>query len=150
MRLDGLTRPELIFPDLEPSDASALLRTLARKLVENGVGTDAEEVCSKLLEREQLGSTGIGSGVAIPHCKLAGIDKVVLAIGLVRGAGVDFSAIDQKPVRLFFLVVSPGNAPAEHLQCLAAISKWVKGEGHVSHLLELRDAASIYSLLEAG
>lgn len=147
MRLDALTRPELIFPGLEATDAAALLRTLAERLVEAGVGASSEEIYQKLLEREQLGSTGIGSGVAIPHCKLAGLDKVTLAIGIVRGGGIDFSAVDQKPVRLFFLVVSPGAAPAEHLQCLAAISRWVKVDEHVRRILELQDAQAIFTLL---
>ncbi|NJL27576.1 MAG: PTS sugar transporter subunit IIA [Thermoanaerobaculia bacterium] len=147
MRLDALTRPELIFPGLEAANASTLLRTLAERLVAAGVGTDSEEIYQKLLEREQLGSTGIGSGVAIPHCKLAGLDRVALAIGMLRGGGIDFSAVDQKPVRLFFLVVSPGAAPAEHLQCLAAISKWVKVEDHVRRMLELQDPQAIFDLL---
>lgn len=147
MRLDSLTRPELIFPELDATDREQVLRSLAQCLEKSDVVPDAAELYSKLLEREQLGSTGVGSGVAIPHCKLDDLSKVVVAVGIVRG-GVSFGAVDTKPVRLFFLVVSPTDAPAVHLQVLAAISRWLKQNSHVSRLLELRDPEAIYRLLK--
>ncbi len=149
MRLASLTESGLIFPELPSVDRSTLLRILADRIVERGLFSDAAGLYDKLWEREQLGSTGIGSGIAVPHCKVDGIDKVVLAIGLLQ-QGIDFGAIDHKPVRLFFLVISPNNAPAAHLQCLAAISKWVKARDHVERVLALADPDSIYELLEEG
>jgi nitrogen PTS system EIIA component len=146
MRLGSLTRPELIFPELAPSDRSRILRTLADSVAERGMVGNADELYQKLLEREQLGSTGIGSGVAIPHCKLKGLDHGVVAVGLVR-EGIDFGAVDGRPVRLFFLVVSPVNAPAEHLQVLAAISRWIKTDQHAEKILTLRDPSEIYDFL---
>ena len=146
MRLASLTSPQLIFPSLPSSDRSGLLRALARQVVEQGLVDNADELYDKLWEREQLGSTGIGSGVAIPHCKMNRLDRIVLAIGLLR-QGIDFGAVDKLPVRLFFLVISPSNSPAAHLQCLAAISKWVKAEDHVRDLLELDEPQEIYNLL---
>lgn len=147
MRLDSLTEPELIFPELDAATREDVLRALAERLQERQVIGDADELYGKLLEREQLGSTGVGAGVAIPHCKLRGLGQVVLAIGITR-RGVEFGAVDTKPVRLFFLVVSPTEAPAVHLQVLAAISRWLKQNSHVSRLLELRDRQAIYHLLE--
>lgn len=149
MRLDSLTDPELIFPEIDASDREEILRDLSDRLAEHDVIGDSEELYSKLMEREQLGSTGVGAGVAIPHCKLADLSRVVLAIGITR-RGVDFGAIDTKPVRLFFLVVSPTDAPAVHLQVLAAISRWLKQDSHASRVLELRDPQAIYRLLEEG
>lgn len=150
MRLEALTDPDLVFPDLAAPDAETALRRLTERLVARGVAADAADVFGRLWEREQLGSTGIGGGVAIPHCKLPGLERVVVAIGLAP-AGVDFNAVDGQPVRVFFLVVSPANAPAAHLQSLAAISKWVKADRHVPRLLELHDVGEIYRLLsEAG
>jgi len=147
MRLDTLTRPELIFPHLEASDGPEVLRQLASRLVENDrLEIDAEALYRKLSEREELGSTALGSGVAVPHCKLRGIDRVILALGLLD-RGIDFGADDGEPVRLFFLVVSPDGAPAEHLRSLAAISRWLKNESHLKRLFELGDAAEIYDLL---
>jgi PTS system nitrogen regulatory IIA component len=149
MRLDSLTNPELIFPELDADDREAVLRAMSDRLEQRRVIESAKELYDRLLEREQLGSTGVGAGVAIPHCKLKELSKVVLAIGITR-QGVDFGAIDAKPVRLFFLVVSPTDAPAVHLQVLAAISRWLKEDSHASRVLELRDRQAIYVLLEEG
>ncbi len=145
MRLESLTEPGLIFPALCCSDAADVLRLLARKLVERGWARDAEQLYDKLWQREQLGSTAIGSGVAIPHCKLDGLERVVLAVG-VLAEGIDFGAGDDQPVRLFFCIVSPNDSPAAHLQCLAAVSRWVKDGSHVARILELADPQTIYGL----
>lgn len=147
MRLDTLTEPELIFPEIDASDREEVLRVLSDRLEERRVIRSSDELYARLLEREQLGSTGVGAGVAIPHCKLKDLSQVVLAIG-ITDRGVDFGAIDTRPVRLFFLVVSPTDAPAVHLQVLAAISRWLKEDSHASRVLELRDRQAIYQLLE--
>lgn len=147
MRLASLTRPELIFPDLPAQGRDAVLRALAGRIAALGLVRDPEDLFQKLRERELLGSTGIGSGIAIPHCKLAGLGQGVVAIGMVPG-GVDFGAPDGQPVRLLFLVLSPSAAPAEHLQVLATISRWIKNDRSADRILELRDPAAIIQLLE--
>lgn len=147
MNLGSLTHPQLVFPDLAVRDVEGVLRAFADRVAELGFVPDADRLFEKLLEREQLGSTGVGSGVAIPHCKLKGLDEVVLAIGISRKA-IEFGAIDTKPVRLFFVVVSPPDAPAAHLQVLAAISRWLKQDSHASRLLALHDRQKIFDLLE--
>lgn len=149
MELASLTEPDLIFTQLEAPDGATLLRGLAQKIVEQGYVDDADKLYQRLLEREQLGSTGVGSGIAIPHCKMAGISRGILALGLTK-TGIDFGAIDQQPVRLFFVVISPSDLPAAHLQCLAAISKWVKAKENVRRLLTLEDPQAIYQTLQGG
>ncbi|HEV7519284.1 MAG TPA: PTS sugar transporter subunit IIA [Thermoanaerobaculia bacterium] len=149
MRLGSLTRPDLIFLGLPATDRKTVLHALAGRVAERGLVTDPQELYSRLWEREQLGSTAVGAGVAIPHCKLAGLARGIVALG-VTAAGVDFAAVDGRPVRLFFLVVSPVGSPGEHLQALAAISRWVKADGHVARLLALSDREAIYNLLEEG
>jgi PTS system nitrogen regulatory IIA component len=151
MRLGTLTRTELIFSELPGGEGTQILRALADRIAAQGLVRSPEELFQKLWEREQLGSTGIGSGIAIPHCKLANLKKGVVAIGLAPD-GVDFGAVDGQPVRLFFVVVSPVESPAEHLQILAAISRWIKTGQHAQRILELRDPAAIYDFLqkEAG
>jgi mannitol/fructose-specific phosphotransferase system IIA component (Ntr-type) len=144
--LETLTDPHLIFPGLAARDAQGVLRELAARLAATGVVADAEAVFARLWEREQLGSTAIGRGIAIPHCKLDGLAHVVLAVGLAPD-GVDFGAADAQPVRLFFVVVSPSRSPAEHLQSLAAISRWVKIDGRVERLLGLQKPDEILDLL---
>ena len=144
--LEALTDPHLIFPGLAATDATGVLHEIAGRLAEAGVVADPEALFQRLWEREQLGSTAIGRSIAIPHCKLDGLEHVVLAVGLAPG-GVDFGAADAQPVRLFFVVVSPSRSPAEHLQSLAAISRWVKSDGRVERLLGLRDPGEVLDLL---
>ena len=151
MRLASLTRPELIFPDLPAQDRTAVLRALAGRIAGLGLVRNADDLYQKLWEREQLGSTGIGSGIAIPHCKLPGLSEGVVAIGMAPG-GVDFGAADGQPVKLFFLVLSPSDAPAEHLRVLATISRWIKGgmAGKADRILELREPEAVVRFLEEG
>lgn len=147
MRLGSLIRPDLIFPDLPAGDRAEVLRALAGRLAERGLVSDAGTLFDKLWEREQLGSTALGGGIAIPHCKLDRLKSGVVALGRVQ-EGVDFGAADGQPVRLFFLVISPSQSPAEHLQILAAISRWVKGGGRVEALLAEPDAGALYEYLQ--
>ena len=145
--LARFTRPELVFPDLPGSDSPTVLKALADRIAPYIAGSGAEELYRKLQEREELGSTGIGDRVAIPHCKMEGLDDPVLAVAVVRG-GIDFQAVDQKDVHLFFLLVSPEESPAVHLQILANISRWVKNDRHVERMLDRPDREAIYQLLD--
>jgi PTS system nitrogen regulatory IIA component len=104
-----------------------------------------EQLYERLRERESLGSTALGRGVAVPHCRLQGLSKVLLAVG-VSDRGVEFAAEDGEPVRVFFLMVSPNSAAAEHLHGLAAISRWIQS-GRIARLLELETADAIYRLI---
>jgi mannitol/fructose-specific phosphotransferase system IIA component (Ntr-type) len=149
VELGALTRPDLIFPDLPATDSAGVLRELAARVERAGQVRDGDELFRQLWEREQLGSTGIGQGVAIPHCKLKGLRHGVVSIGMVP-AGVDFGAVDGQPVKVFFLVISPAESPAEHLQILAALSRWIKAGQHAGRLLALRDPGQVYDLLSGG
>jgi PTS system nitrogen regulatory IIA component len=146
MRLSSLTRPDLIFVDLPGADGPTVLRAFAERVVERGIVPDADQLYKRLLEREKLGTTALGHGVAVPHCKIGSLDRVVVAVGLFR-KGIEFEAADDVPVRLLFLVISPDAAPAEHLQSLAAISRWVKADHHVERLLEMEEPLPIFELL---
>lgn len=146
MRIEDLTDPSLIFPDLAALDPASLLREFSERLAEKRLVDDASALYDRLVERERLCSTGLGSGVAVPHCKLPGLRRGVLAIGVSR-QGIDFGSVDGQPAKLFFLLVSPTQSPAEHLQSLAAISKWVKVDNHVDRLLEMADPEEIFRLL---
>ncbi|MEM8993955.1 MAG: PTS sugar transporter subunit IIA [Acidobacteriota bacterium] len=147
MQLASLAEPHLVFTHVPGVDAVSVLRGFARRMVEAVPALeDADDLFRSLWEREELGSTGIGSGVAIPHCKIAGLDRVVLAIGHSRQA-VDFGAVDGAEVQLFFVVASPASEPAAHLQCLATISKWIQGSGGIDHLLALDDPQALYAAM---
>jgi mannitol/fructose-specific phosphotransferase system IIA component (Ntr-type) len=131
--MHGEAALRLIVPDLQARTREGALSEMAEKLAAAGVVPDAESLTARLLEREQLGCTGLGSGLAIPHCQWKGIDDVVLAIGRSR-AGIDFRSSDAVPVTLLFLVLSPADAPGLHLQALAQISRRLKTLSIAEHL----------------
>ena len=135
-----------IFLDLRAGSMAAALEDLARRLKESGDIKDPADLASRLLEREKLGCTGLGNGIAIPHCKLSGLENVLLAVGVSR-EGIDFHALDGKPVKLIFLVLSPAEAPAGHLQALARISRLVKTPGITEGILAASNAEQVGRLL---
>ena len=107
---------------------------------------DGRGLFERLLEREELCSTGIGSGVAIPHCKIPRLEQAVLAIGISKDA-VDFMALDGKPVNTFFVLASPEDKPALHLKVLSAISRWLRAEPDLDARLRNLDPAEIFEYL---
>ncbi|MEL7062043.1 MAG: PTS sugar transporter subunit IIA [Acidobacteriota bacterium] len=149
MRLAAHTRRDLVFPSLPGFDDSTVLRALARRIALAGVVDDANSLYDALWEREQLGSTGLGHGVAVPHCKLKKLESVVLAIGWTEQE-IDFGALDGRPTRLFFTVLSPVSQPAAHLRCLASISRWLSEPARVERLLRLDRADDILLELESA
>lgn len=120
--LQSLADPRLVFTDLQAKTLEEALTEMSSRLAQAGAVKDAADLARRLLEREKLGPTALGSGIAIPHCKLKEVSDVVLAVG-VSSCGVDFHASDGIPVNLFFLILSPADAPALHLQALAHISR---------------------------
>lgn len=149
MELAELISPELVFPGLPGGDVTGVLRSFAEALAAAHAVRDGDDLFHRLAERETLGSTAIGNGVALPHCKLPGLRTVRVGLGLLAEA-VDFHAADGRPVRVLFGVVSPEDMPAAHLKALAAISRWVRQDGHVAQLLALRDPLAIHRYLESG
>jgi PTS system nitrogen regulatory IIA component len=120
-----LLQDNLIIEEITAGDKQGVLREFARLLKVLNRVDDEEELLSALLERESLGSTGIGDGVAIPHGKLPMGSDMTVAFGR-SSKGIDFQAIDSKPVFLFFLLVTPEDKPGDHLKALARISRILK------------------------
>jgi mannitol/fructose-specific phosphotransferase system IIA component (Ntr-type) len=145
MPLSEFTRSELIFPDLGGHDRESILRFFAERLAE-AADLDVEPVHRGLVEREELGSTGIGGGVAIPHARVGHLKRALMAVGLAP-AGIEFGAIDGKPVRVFFVIISPQEDPQQNLRSLAAVSRWVKEEGNVEALLAMPSPAAMVEAL---
>ena len=109
-------------------------------------GLDPDEVLEGLEQRETLGSTGFGRGVAIPHCRSAAVSRPTMAL-LKLDRAVDFKAADAIPVSLIFGLVSPENAGASHLHALAAISRLARDEGMLSALSDAPDAEALFAVL---
>jgi mannitol/fructose-specific phosphotransferase system IIA component (Ntr-type) len=140
------TSRELVFPSLAATDRRGVLAELAAGFAAALAGVAAADVEHGLLEREALGSTALGRGLAVPHCRVAGIDRPWLAVGL-QPRGIPFDAVDGEPVRVFLALISPASDPASHLQLLAAISRWARGDGALDRLLSAPDPESVLAVL---
>lgn len=112
-------------------------------------GLDADEVGDALFERERLGSTGFGGGVAIPHAKIAGLERMCAMVVLLDPA-VPFDAVDDAPVDIVFALLSPVDSGAEHLKTLARVSRYLRDESQVVRLRGAKSAAALHALLAGG
>ena len=146
MSLRQLVDPTLVFTDVDGASRDSALRDLAERLERSGAIPSAGDLQAKLLERELQGSTAIGKGVAIPHCKLPRLERVVVAVALLPN-GVEVDSPDRQPVRLLFLVISPESSPAAHLQSLAAISRWLKDESNLERIRRATTADEVRACL---
>lgn len=132
--LDVLSK-EAICVDLKAKDKIGVLDELAAPVAQL-TGTTQEELVKILLERERLGSTGIGGGIGIPHGKFKNLDALVLGFGLSR-RGVDFESMDGRPTHIFFLLLTPESSAGLHLKLLARISRLLKNDDIKSQLMQV-------------
>jgi len=137
--------PDAVLACVKASGKKALLAELAAKAAAR-YKLDERRLFDRILERERLGSTGIGGGIAIPHGRMAGLDKPV---GLFARLGhpVDFDAIDERPVDTVFLLLAPEGAGADHLKALARVSRLLRDRGLVEKLRATESADALYALL---
>ena len=146
MKISELLNPQAIVVDLQADDKNNVLAELTEALVACEPVLCRDEVIEVLQEREKLGSTGIGDGVAIPHGKLGGIPELMLAFGRSR-QGVNFESMDGQPAHLFFLLVAPEESVGVHLKTLARISKLLKDSSVRQKLLDATDQQAIYQVI---
>jgi PTS system nitrogen regulatory IIA component len=146
MKLIEFLQPSAVLGDLSGPTAQAVLADLCRPIAA-ARHVDNQRLLDVLLEREKLGSTGIGDGVAIPHGKVPGLPSLTASFGRSR-AGVDFKAIDGKPTHLFFALFAPENSAGLHLKALARISRIFKSAAFREAVLAADDAAGMYRLIE--
>jgi PTS system nitrogen regulatory IIA component len=137
MKMMEMLKAEFVIEELKAVNKRDVLAELIAVIAKGEGSVDPEAMLRIFLEREQLGSTGIGDGIAIPHGRLAGLDEAVLAFGRSRG-GVAFEALDGKPVHLFFLLAAPENSAGQHLKVLAKISRMLKDGVFRKNLLEAK------------
>jgi PTS system nitrogen regulatory IIA component len=135
MLLSDLLAPQAVVPALKVNSKKQALQELASRAAA-ACGRNEREVLEVLMQRERLGSTGIGSGIAIPHGKLARLERPV-----------DFEALDGQPVDLIFLLLAPEGAGADHLKALARIARLLRDPDTTRKLRESRDAESLYAVL---
>jgi len=146
MKLGDFLDKELVLPDLKAGTKSEVLAELVAAAGVKVPDLDAEAALQVLLERENLGTTGIGDAVAIPHGKMDSLEDIVLVVG--RSAqGVDFEALDFKPCTIFFLVLAPEQVAGMHLRILAGISRLLKDENFRQSFNTAADKDELWRLL---
>jgi len=142
--LDALKK-EAIIADLKSADKRGVLEELSDP-VSSLFKIDKDDLVTILMERESLGSTGIGGGIGIPHGKLKNLDSLVLGFGLSR-RGVDFESMDGRPTHIFFLLVAPENSTGLHLKLLARISRILKNDPFKAKLMAAGSADEIIDII---
>jgi PTS system nitrogen regulatory IIA component len=147
MKITDILEPAAVIPELKGTTKAEVLRELAEHLVARHKTIRLEDLVTVLTERERLGSTAIGDGIAIPHGKLRGPNTIV---GLFARhlSGVDFDSLDGKPTYLFFLLVAPEDSTSLHLKALARVSRLLKDATFRERLLASKDAAEIFQLIK--
>ncbi len=147
MRFTDYLREETIITDLEAESKEEVLREIVGTLRQRGVIGDEDLYYSALIDREKLCSTGIGKGVAIPHAKLR--DREGILVSFARSLkGVDFEAVDKRPVHFFFTIFTPEDVPEEYLVLLARISRMAKDESFRRAVLQARTEGEIMRIFE--
>ncbi len=145
MEISDLVSPESIISKLRARSKKQALQELSKRLAPL-VHQDEGAIFDVLLEREKLGTTGVGTGIAIPHGKLPDLDKLHGMFARLEHP-IDFEAIDEQPVDLIFLLLAPESAGADHLKALARISRLLRDSGACESLRKAESSDDIYSLL---
>ena len=149
MRIADFLSKEAIKPNLQATDKKGVIAELVDVLVQAGRidAKDREKLTKSLLERESLGSTGVGHGIGIPHGKLEGVRELVAAFG-VSQRGVNFDSLDGELVYLFFLLVAPHDSAGPHLKALARISRLLKDKFFRNTLRKAANAEQILEIIQ--
>lgn len=145
MRISQLLNKESIIVNLKARNKKEVIDELALS-ISNTTKISADEIAKVLMERENLGSTGIGGGIAIPHGKLGLVDSIIVGFGISK-QGIDYEALDNKPVHIFFLLLTSENSTGGHLKVLAQISKLLKIDNFKKQLTAAESAEDIYDII---
>ncbi len=147
MNIADIISKEAVLDNVQATTKRELVQVLSNKIA-NLAGVDERVVFDAVWERENLGSTGYGDGVAFPHARIEGLKKVT-AMFVRLDEPVDFDSLDGKPVDLVFLLISPENSGADHLTALATLSRVLKTEGSCERLRKARTVEELYAVLNA-
>ena len=145
MKICDVLQKKAIIADLNAQNKKGILEELVEPVAQIS-GVNQEDLVKVLMERERLGSTGIGGGIGIPHGKMKSLESLILGIGLSR-KGVDFESLDGLPTHIFFLLVTPENSTGLHLKLLARISRILKNDPFKDRLLNATDSQEIFSII---
>jgi PTS system nitrogen regulatory IIA component len=146
MKITDILKKEHIIENLVSTDKESTLDELSSFLKDKGMVLNKETLQSALMEREALGSTGIGENVAIPHAKISAIDQIVTVFGRSI-KGIEFDSLDKKPVHFIYLVLAPMNSSGQHLKVLARISRLLKNKSLRESIIRATEANQIYAII---
>ena len=146
MKICDVLQRKAILPDLKAQNKKGILEEMVAPVAEIA-SVSQEDLVKVLMERERLGSTGIGGGIGIPHGKMKDLESLVLGFGLSR-KGVDFESLDGQPTHIFFLLVTPENSTGLHLKLLARISRILKIDPFKDRLLNATDGDEIFEIIK--
>ncbi len=146
MRLNQIFKIEYINAGLSARGKDDALAELVNVVKDGGLPLNTSAIIDILKQRESLGSTGIGEGVAIPHGKISALNEIVVAFGRSRN-GIAYDSLDGKPVHLFFLLLAPENSAGQHLKILAKISKMLKDVNFRNKLLGAKSRDELYKII---
>lgn len=149
MKFADFVSREAIRAELTAEDKEGVIREMVQALLDASkiAESEYESIVRSVMKREELGSTGIGRGVAVPHTKHASIDRLVGTVA-VSGEGVDFASLDGEKVHLFFLLISPHDRPTDHLRALENVSRQLRDETFCKFLKQAKSAEDILQLLD--
>ena len=147
MKLTDILVRDACQVDVRGKTKPEVLRELSEALVGAVAGLDRAELYAMLVEREKLGSTAMGDGIAIPHARIESLDRVLAVFGLSRG-GVDFDSLDGQPTHLFFLLVAPGREGSAHLLLLARLSRLLGIDAFRARLREVGTTDELFRAIE--
>lgn len=149
MKLSDFVVREAILPTLQVESKEAAIRSMVGSLKESGnIPPEEEEgIVAAIMKREELGSTGIGNGVAVPHTKHPSVDHLVATVAIAPD-GVDFASLDGEAVYILFLLVSPPERPGDHLRGLENISRHLRNQNFCNFLRQSKTQAEVMELLE--
>jgi len=146
VNIQDMLKKDFIIEDLKSKTKKEVLAELSDVFSRDDTGIDRDSVIEVLMEREKLGSTGIGEGIAIPHGKLTGLERLMVSFGR-SSVGVDFDSLDGGPVHIFFLLMAPENSAGHHLKALAKISRMLKDVSFREALIKAGSSEEIYDLI---
>ncbi|MFP4465916.1 MAG: PTS sugar transporter subunit IIA [Candidatus Goldiibacteriota bacterium] len=147
MRILDFLDKDSIELDLKAKDKREVIEELVDSLKKKNVIADKDKTIESLMEREELGSTGVGQSIAIPHSKTSGVKELVGVFGVSK-KGIDFDALDGEPVNIFFLLLAPEGAAGLMLKALARVSNFLKNKYYRKKILEARDMEGIIAIIE--
>ena len=148
MKLSKFTEEELITFNLKGEDKEDIIEELVDLASKSKLVRDRDELLKDIIERENLVTTGVGYGVAFPHAKTKAVKGIVIAFGRSE-KGIDFNAMDKKPVNLFFLIAAPEDAIGAHLNVMARLSFLMKSEENREKLMKVNNQGELLAILDS-